>query len=42
LVEDVGAFVAYYNSQRYHEVLGNVTPDDIYSGKREAILEARR
>ena len=42
LVEDVGACAAYDNSQRYHEALGNVTPDDVYFCRREAILEARR
>jgi len=42
MAEGVGAFSAYDNPQQYHEVLGNVTPDDVYYGRREVILEARR
>ena len=37
----VGAFVDHYNHRRYHESLGNLTPADVYSGRGQAILEAR-
>jgi putative transposase len=42
LEQSVGDFVAYYNHQRYHESLSNLTPADMYFGRGEAILEERR
>jgi hypothetical protein len=42
LEQSVGEFVAYYNHQRYHESLSNLTPADVYFGRGESILEERK
>ncbi len=35
-------FVEYYNNERYHESLNNVTPADVYTGQNVRIIKKRQ
>ena len=38
----IGEFVDYYNTARYHESLNNLTPEDVYTGRGQTVLNRRR
>jgi len=37
-----GAFVDYYKTERYHENLNNLTPEEVYTGHWQTVLNRRR
>lgn len=41
LKEEIGKFISEYNKRRYHESLGNVSPDDVFYGRRDKIIKER-
>lgn len=42
LSEAILEYVDYYNKERYHESLKNLTPEDVYLGRGELILKERQ
>jgi putative transposase len=42
LEQKIDKFIDYYNHERYHESLNNVTPADAYFGRAPAILKRRK
>ena len=42
LERQIGTFGEYYNNERYHESLNNVTPADVYFGRDKSIIRERK
>ena len=41
LTDQLDLFIDYYNNERYHEALQNLTPADVYFGRGRDILSRR-
>jgi hypothetical protein len=41
LESKVEEFVNYYNKERYHESIDNITPEQMFNGERRSILTKR-
>lgn len=41
LEKEVGLFIEYYNHERVHESLDNMTPADVYCGRDRQIKQLR-
>jgi len=39
--QEIARFIEYYNNERYHESLNNVTPADVYFGRQREIITKR-
>ncbi len=42
LTDQLNLFIEYYNNERYHEALQNLTPADVYYGRGRDILSRRK
>ena len=42
LTDQLDLFIEYYNNNRYHEALQNLTPADVYYGRSRDILSRRK
>jgi putative transposase len=41
LERTIAEWVEHYNHERYHESLDNLTPENVYEGRRNEILDQR-
>lgn len=41
LEKAISQFVNHYNNERYHEALDNITPADMFYGRKEEIMDRR-
>ncbi|MDQ7053643.1 MAG: IS3 family transposase [candidate division KSB1 bacterium] len=42
LIEQIAAYIEYYNTQRLHSALGYITPLDMLEGRQQEIIQVRK